>query len=123
MQALQMYTMTVPSWGTALILLFFVYLSIGMNINKYYYLPVHYVPMRLLPGAVAFIILGYLMPRVRFQTFTGLSSLTGALPSGKDIGLLIAVCCTILSVISWGIYAMVRPKEKRSLESSENESI
>ncbi|MBQ7567711.1 hypothetical protein IJT17_02790 [bacterium] len=115
MASLQMFTFTFPWWASLLIILFFVYLAIAGNIDPDFYLPIHYIPMRILSGAVLLGIVGFILPRVRFS-LKGIPLITdyiGVLPSGKEMALFVAGVGIVLSLITWGIYAVVRPKEMR----------
>ncbi|MDO5295298.1 MAG: hypothetical protein Q4F00_01465 [bacterium] len=121
MHDLQMFTYTFPWWATLLFIIFFIYLSIALNINPDYFLPIYYTPARLLGGIVLFLVLGYLMPRVRFglQGVPLLSNVLGTLPDGKVMGIFLGILCLILSLVSWSIYAVVRPRDTRLSEHRE----
>ena len=113
MHSLQIMTYTFPWWASLLIMLFIAYLAIFGNIDPDFYYPIHYMPMRILGGCVLFVIIGFIMPRVRFKMFGPISDWIGILPSGKEFGIFLAIAGVVLSVITWGIYAVVRPREQR----------
>ena len=124
LHSIQAFTFTFPWWATILFILFFVYLAIAGNIDPDYFLPIYYIPMRLLGGAVLFIVVGYVFPRVRFGLagVPGLSHLLGVLPDGKIIGIFVGILGIVLSLITWSIYAAVRPRDTRLKEHRENRS-
>lgn len=113
MHSLQVLTVTFPWWVSLLVILFFAYLAIFGNIDPDFYLPIHHIPVRILSGCIPLILVGFIMPRVRFKMFAPLSNWVGVLPSGKEFGIFLAVVGVVLSLITWGIYAVVRPREKR----------
>ena len=118
MHSLEMMTLTVPWWGTLLIMLALLYLAVFLNINPDFYLPVYYVPVRLIPGIVILVAMGYFMPRVRFKMFPPFTSINalGVLPSGKELGIFLGIFSLVLSLIAWAVYSVVRPREERTTE-------
>ena len=124
LHSMQAFTYTFPQWATLLFILFFVYLAIAGNIDPDFFLPVYYIPMRLLGGAVIFVVVGYVFPRVRFclTGVPGLSNLLGVLPDGRIIGVFVGILGLVLSLITWSIYAVVRPRDTRLKEHQEKRS-
>ena len=114
MHTLQMLTYTFPVWVTALVILFFCFVAISGNIDPDYFLPIHHIPMRLLSGSVILCAFGWLLPRVVFITFPPLKGMFGSFINCWQLGIVCGVVGIVLSLVTWCIYAVVRPKEKRS---------
>ncbi len=112
MSSVQMFTYTFPWWASALVILFFVYMAIFGNIEPDFYLPIYHIPMRLLPGIVILVLAGFIMPRVVFVMFPPLTFFGGFVDC-IHMGLICGALSLVLSIVTWCIYAVVRPKEKR----------
>lgn len=122
MSSLQLYTCTIPVGATLLIFAVFLYLAIAGTINPDYYAPVWYIPSRLIPGALLFVAVGFVMPRVVFSlgAVPVLRDVLGVMPNGIPIGIFIGIVSVAASVITWFIYAAVRPREERRREKEES---